>query len=217
MGNLVKLTRQETSLQTLQTTQKKAQITCLTTKYSTFCELGKAFNPQVGARLPNNTERVYTSDAPTIQLVSEAYGRTNALSWISIQLNSIDLFTQVKNDLNEDARKELAELILSHYGFLKLPEFMLFVARFKLGIYGRFYGSFDPIAFCEAIKRFRSDRNIELERLRLNRLRDEIEARNSPIPDGYTSWSWYMELKRRATEGDTDAIEQLFPSKQGKI
>lgn len=187
------------------------------TKYSNFSELGKVFNPQIGARLPNNIERVYTSDAPTMQLVSEAYGRARALEWINIQLNSVDLFTQVKNDLSEEARKELAELILSYYGFFKLPEFMLFIARFKLGIYGKFYGSFDPIAFCEAIKKFRSDRNLELERLRLNQLRDEIEARNPPMPDGYTSLSWYRELKRRATQGDTDAIEQLTPPNQRGI
>lgn len=110
------------------------------------------FNPDVGSRLPGNYEKVYNSDAPTIGLVSTAYGRDLSLQWINIQLNSIDQFTQVKNDLPESSRKELAELILSHYSALKLPEFMLFVARFKLGLYGKFYGSFDPIAFCEAIK-----------------------------------------------------------------
>lgn len=190
------------------------QIASLTTKYSDGNALAIVFNPSAGARLPNNIEKVYESDAPTMGLVSEAYGRNAALDWINIQLHSIDLFTQVKNDLSESARKELAELILSHYGFLKLPEFMLFVARFKLGLYGKFYGSFDPIAFCEAIKKFRSDRNMELERIRLNSLKQETEAREFIPPDGYTSLSWYRELQEMARNGDADAIEQLKPPKR---
>lgn len=190
------------------------QIACLTKKYSTGEALAIVFNPQAAARLPSNIEKVYESDAPTMSLVSDAYGRCTALDWINIQLHSIDLFTQVKNDLSEGARKELAELILSHYGFLKLPEFMLFVARFKLGLYGKFYGSFDPIAFCEAIKKFRTDRNIELERIRLNALKQEVEAREFIPPDGYTSLSWYQELKERARNGDKNAIEELKPPKR---
>lgn len=214
IGNLVNQIKRETSLRTLQPTVREMQIACLTRKFSDGNALAIVFNPQAAARLPNNIEKVYTSDAPTIGLVSEAYGRCSALDWINIQLHSIDLFTQVKNDLGENARKELAELILSHYGFLKLPEFMLFVARFKLGLYGKFYGSFDPIAFCEAIKKFRTDRNIELERIRINSLKQEVEAREFIPPDGYTSLSWYKELQERARNGDADAIEELKPPKR---
>lgn len=198
----------------MQPTARETQIACLTKKYSTGNALAIVFNPQAGARLPNNIEKVYESDAPTIGLVADAYGRNSALDWINTQLHSVDLFTQVKNDLCEDARKELAELILSQYGFLKLPEFMLFVARFKLGLYGKFYGSFDPIAFCEAIKKFRTDRNMELERIRINSLKREVEAREFVPPDGYTSLSWYRELQERARNGDADAIEELKPPKR---
>lgn len=152
-----------------------------------------------------------------MELVSRAYGRDNALSWIDIQLNSIDLYASVKNDLNESARAEMSELILSHYGFLKLPEFMLFVARFKLGLYGKFYGSFDPIMLCESLKKFRSDRNIELERIRIRAQQIEQEKRISIIPEGYTSLSWYEELKRRAKDGNLEAIEQLKPPKYANV
>lgn len=184
-------------------------------KYSTFEKLGAVFNPSAGARLPGNTEKAYNSDTPTLLLVSEAYGREKAIKWIEIQLNSLDLYTQVKNDLDEAARNEMANLILSHYGFLKLPEFMLFIARFKLGIYGRFYGSFDPLVLCESLKKFRVDRNAELERLRiLNEQRKAEQERDIQIPEGYTSWTWYQETKRRAAAGDPVAIDSLKPPKK---
>ena len=214
IGSIVRQTRQEPSLQSLQHTAKGEQVACLMKRFSTGKELVTTFNPDVGSRLPGNYEKVYNSDAPTIGLVSTAYGRDLSLQWINIQLNSIDQFTQVKNDLPESSRKELAELILSHYSALKLPEFMLFVARFKLGLYGKFYGSFDPIAFCEAIKKFMSDRTIELERMRIRTGQKEAEERAFVPPEGFTSLSWYQYLKQRAQEGDVNAIEQLKPPKQ---
>nr|DAZ72504.1 MAG TPA: hypothetical protein [Caudoviricetes sp.] len=214
IGNLVNQIKQETSLQVSQTNAKAAQIACLTKKYSTFEQLGAAFNPTAAARLPNNIDKVFNSDTPTLLLVSEVYGREKAIKWIEVHINSIDLYTQVKNDLNEGARNEMANLILSHYGFLKLPEFMLFVARFKLGIYGRFYGSFDPLVLCEALKKFRIDRNEELERIRIRNAQRETEERAVQIPEGYTSWTWYQELKKRAEAGDLEAIESLKPPKK---
>ena len=191
-----------------------AQIACLTKRYSTFEQLGAAFNPTAAARLPNNIDKAFNSDTPTILLVSDTYGREKAIKWIEIHINSIDLYAQVKNDLDEDARNEMANLILSHYSFLKLPEFMLFVARFKLGIYGRFYGSFDPLVLMEALKKFQVDRNIELERIRLQNAQREIEERAAQIPEGYNSWTWYQETKRLAEAGDPDAIERLKPPKR---
>ena len=214
IGNLLKQTRRETSLQVSQTNARSMQIACLTTKYSDFKALATVFNPSAGARLPNNINRAFNSDTPTLELISAAYGRHNALNWINVQINSIDLYTQVKNDLNEYARNEMSELILSHYGFLKLPEFMLFVVRFKLGIYGRFYGSFDPLYLCEALKKFRVDRNAELERIRIRNTQRAIEERASQIPEGYTSWAWYQEVKKRAEAGDIEAIELLKPPKK---
>lgn len=41
---------------------------------------------------------------------------------------------------------------------------------------------------------------------RINREREELKA---AIPEGYTSLSWYNELKKRAKNGDPQALEEL--------
>jgi len=41
------------------------------------------------------------------------------------------------------------------------------------------------------------------------RREQEDEQLKKAIPDGYTSYSWYQELKKRAASGDTSAAEEL--------
>ena len=42
-------------------------------------------------------------------------------------------------------------------------------------------------------------------------IQDEIERRRFIPPQGYTSLSWYNELRKRAESGDEEAIKILTP------
>lgn len=53
---------------------------------------------------------------------------------------------------------ELARTIILGYGGFKLTEFMVFFQRFKQGLYGTFYGVFDPMVITRSLREFRADR-----------------------------------------------------------
>lgn len=186
--------------------------------YPTFEALSTAFNPSIGALLLSNIEKVYSDKAPTLAVVSEVYGVDSAVWWVRTQVLSIDLYNATKHSGDENDITELAKLIVRGYPHIRLTEFSLFVARFKLGLYGKFYGAFDPITVGEAFKRFLYQRGHEYERAERMRNQREIEesraAVRDNIPEGYTSLSWYQELKQRASNGDSFAIDQLKPPMQ---
>lgn len=186
-------------------------------RYPTFDALATAFNPTVGALLLSNIEKVYSDKAPTLAVMSELYGIDSAVWWVKTQVLSVDMYSATKKDGDENDIIELSKLIVRGYPHIRMTEFALFVARFKLGLYGKFYGAFDPITFGEAFKKFLYQRGHEFERAERARnqigIEDSREAVRDSIPDGYTSLSWYKELQGRARNGDADAIERLTPPK----
>ena len=92
----------------------------------------------------------------------------------------------------------------------KLSELMLFFARYKAGKYDNSYASFDTKRIGNAFfKEFLPQRQIELDRITKEEEAKKIEARRFTPPKGYTSLSWYQELKRRADNGDQEALKLL--------
>lgn len=179
-------------------------------KYSTFDGLSCRFNQDVQIALLNNTEIAYLSEAPTIGLVSEVFGSDNASLWVKTQILTIDFYNGTSKVGDYDAIGEASRLFVREYGYIKLTEFLLFVARFKLGIYGKFYGSFDLITLGKAFKEFLRDKQKEI--LNIERAKTLNYGSNwFKPPTGYSSLTWIQELRQRAMEGDKDAIEQLGP------
>lgn len=180
-------------------------------RYSTFDALAKAFNPDIQSALLCNVGKAYYSETPTIGVVAEAYGIDACLFWIKTQILSIDFYAGQKKDADESALNELVRLIARKYKILKLTEFALFVARFKSGDYGRFYGSFDPMFVGESIRKFEKERYSETDKFIREQEQREIEERRFIPPKGYTSLSWVSELRKRAEQGDEEAIKLLQP------
>lgn len=187
-------------------------------RYPTFDALATAFNPSIGTLLLSDVEKAYSDKAPTLAVVSQVYGIDSAVWWVKTQIMSVDMYNSTKRDGDENDIIELSKLIVRGYPHVRLTEFALFVARFKLGLYGKFYGAFDPIAVGESFGKFLYQRRHEFERAERMRIQREIEESRAivrdSIPDGYTSLSWYKELQERAKNGDADAIEELKPPKR---
>lgn len=187
-------------------------------RYPTFDVLATAFNPSLGALLLSNIEKAYSDKAPTFAVISEVYGIDSAVWWVKTQVMSIDVYNTTKQDADEKDVIELSKLLVRGYPHIRLTEFALFVARFKLGLYGKFYGAFDPLTVGESFGKFLYQRRHEFERAERMRIQREIEESRAivrdSIPDGYTSLSWYKELQTRAADGDLSAIEELKPPKR---
>lgn len=78
--------------------------------------------------------------------MSRTFGSHIAESWLEIQLLDLAEFSGVRKDgMTEKEYEEIARIIISGYGDFKLTEFMVFFQRFKQGLYGTFYGVFDPM------------------------------------------------------------------------
>ena len=151
----------------------------------------------------------YLSDTPTIGLLAEVYGWDNAVFWLKMQIASLDRYNGSTKECDLAVIGEVALLFARRYARVKLTEFMLFIGRFKLGIYGKFYGVFDPISLGEAFKLFLRHREKEIAEI--ERTRNEPGSTWFIPPEGYTSLSWYQEVKRRAAEGDEEAMALLRP------
>lgn len=177
--------------------------------YPTYNNVAVAFNANIGGLLMSDPDKAYSHKAPFIGDILRIYGADSAILWVKTQIMTIDFFSSTKKDGDEEAINELSSLIVYKYKHMYLTEFILFVSRFKLGLYGKFYGAFDPITLSEALDKHRKYAERECERAERNRLQQEIEMRRFTPPEGYTSLSLYQELKKRAENGDEEARAAL--------
>lgn len=82
--------------------------------------------------------------------------------------------------MTEKEYEEIARIIISGYGDFKLTEFMVFFQRFKQGLYGTFYGVFDPMVITRSLREFRADRE-KLLRFYEDKKRQEEKGREREL------------------------------------
>lgn len=119
----------------------------------------KAFNVSRQTAITQNSDIVFFRDFPTLRDVAGIYGTSALVGWLFIQIINISEFCGARGKIADSQAVELSEIIAGSYAFLKLPEFMLFCRRFKMGRYRQFYGSVDPMAILASIKEFLVERN----------------------------------------------------------
>ena len=109
----------------------------------------------------------------------------------------------MRQKITDQQIKELSRLIEAEYGYLTVPEFMLFFHRFKAGKYGEFYGNVDPMVITESLCEFIKWRNKLLADIELNK-------QTCKTWDSYDHWK-SEEEKRKAW------AKQLFEKKSKGI
>lgn len=181
----------------------------LKARYSEPDQFDVVFNSDTGSKLLKQVHKAYFSDTPTFAIYAETFGLEQLALWVRTQLLGLDLFSETKEGAESESLEEASKLFAYNYEWVKITEFLLFIARFKLGYYGKFYGYFDPITIGEAFRLFLKERVIEI-----SRIEQQISARKRAeqrlvLPKGYTSYSLYQELKERAKKGDKQALKQL--------
>ena len=92
---------------------------------------------------------------------------------------------------------------------------MLFFSRYKSGRYDNSFSQFDARRIGNAFfKEFIPERQKEIDRCEKRKIIEEALTRRElpagyTIPEGYNPYTWYLETKRRAANGDKEAIEKL--------
>lgn len=86
---------------------------------------------------------------------------------------------------------------------------MLFIARFKSGKYGRFYGAIDPMKITSAMLDYIRERRIDIERYEREQYRIQRQKEIEERGNNRISYAEYLERERKLVEsGDAEAMKR---------
>ena len=159
--------------------------------YKTAENLLIIFNPdkQVEYTSGANLKLCFSTEkAPSLNRLSATFGAKIAESWLEIQIYDLAEFSGVREKLDTKQLENLAKVIISNFGYLKLTELMVFFQKFKSGEYGVFYGVVDSLVITNALREF-----LKFRMYKLNEIQQEQESkRRDEMFDG-------AELRRMLT------------------
>lgn len=152
------------------------------------------------------------ADCPTLMQYDALYGQGSSEFWVELQVSGIFGASSSREKGVADGIRIFCQSFAAETKGFKLSELMLFFARYKAGRYDNSFASFDARRIGNAFfKEFVPDRNRELDAISRRMMQKEIERRRFVPPQGYSSLSWYNELRQRAESGDEEAIRLLTP------
>lgn len=132
-------------------------------KYPTFSKVAAVYSSSLQPMLLSDLEKAYSEKSPTVSDLDRMYCEGSSALWVKTQLLTLDFASSLKESADIKALEEFSQLFVCQYPSIKLTEFLLFIARFKLGRYGKFYGYFDTITVGDAFRKFLRERNDELD------------------------------------------------------
>ena len=103
--------------------------------------------------------------------------------------------------------EETANLIQSAYPQLTAADICLFIARLKIGNYGPFYGSIDPMKIMAFLRQYAN----EHQRAKLPVFHPVDFPISLPDERQPVTYETYLETVRKAKAGDPEAIRELTP------
>lgn len=138
------------------------------------------------------------------------YGEGSSDLWVETMVTGLFGASSSREKGNANGIRVFCQSFAGQAKGFKLSELMLFFARYKAGRYDNSYASFDARRIGNAFfKEFVNERNAELDRINRNAEQERIDKRRFTPPEGYSSLSWYQELKKRAESGDEEAQRLL--------
>lgn len=143
----------------------------------------------------NSPEKVYKTDCPTLMQIYKVLGHKRTVALLGKRLADIAFNSGMS--VTKEVLVSLASFIISKYGFLKLNEFVLFVARFNAGEYEKLYNKFDNIAIMRSLSTFMDDREQDISYY--NR---EMSKPKKVCPSEFTPYEFYMEACRAKRNND---------------
>ena len=183
------------------------------TKYPDPAQFILDYNPDLQFKIVRcnaaHADLALNLEIPSLGLLASTYGDETPLEWLKIQFGTLNDFAEVSTKIAKTQLEELAAIFLSEYYYINAAEICFFIARFKSGQYGRFYGAIDPMKITSAMLEYTSERRRGIERhereqYRIQRQKEIEERGNNSI-----SYAEYLEQEKKLVEnGDKDAIER---------
>lgn len=141
-------------------------------------------SPSAQITVGRKDELAHFSGSPSLAILKKTYGESFPSSWLLPQIFDLVVYSNSKGTLNEQQIEFLADAIAQEYYYLTVDEFLLFFYRFKLGKYGYFYGTVDPMRITQALDEFCAERVTaiaEHEKREEQRRREEEEKKAEKI------------------------------------
>lgn len=115
-------------------------------------------NPNTQITVGRMGDQAHFDGSPSLAILRKTYGDGFPGTWLLPQILDLVVYSNSKGTLNEQQAEFLAEVIAQEYFFLTSSELLLFFYRFKLGKYGHFYGTVDPMRITKALDEFCDER-----------------------------------------------------------
>lgn len=180
------------------------------TRWKNRSDIERQFSPANWGYTLQEPERAYKAECPTLLQYDTLYGTGSSDIWIEAMVTGLYGASSNRDKGNADGIRIFSQSFSASVKGFKLSELMLFFARYKSGRYDNSYATFDARRIGNAFfKEFLKERNNELDVITRRESVKRIEERAYKPPEGYTSLSWYQELKRRAASGDEQAKSML--------
>lgn len=168
-------------------------------RYGTPGRFLTLFNPGKQALYCRDRDRCFDSGAPSLNRVQAAYSREIAESWVEAQIFDLTRYTGIKEKPSNEHIESCASVIVQEYGYLKITELMLFFHRFKAGMFGRFYGTYDNLVLMDSLRQFVDYRNKELRRIEQEKARATREEEYRRREQEAVSYQEWIEMSRQQT------------------
>lgn len=140
----------------------------LLTKYPDPAQFILDYNPDLQFKIvrcnATHADLALNLEIPSLGLLASTYGDETPLEWLKIQFGTLNDFAEVSTKIAKTQLEELAAIFLSEYYYINAAEICFFIARFKSGQYGRFYGAIDPMKITSAMLEYTSERRRGIER-----------------------------------------------------
>lgn len=135
------------------------------------------------------------NNIPSLALVASVYGDTVPIEWLRIQFGSLNDYAENGVGITDEQLTELSHLVLAGHYDINLAEICLFIARFKLGMYGEFYGAVGPMKISAALQKFRTERRIDIDRYEREQERIRAEKQHEEWAKTSITHEEYLKLK----------------------
>lgn len=178
-------------------------------QYPKPSDISRAYNPDLQNKIIRKNitqgELALKESIPTLSQHRMTYGDHNTILWLKVQFNSLNEFSGQAHGMNDGQLHELCELVLSQYHWLNMAEICLFIGLFKLGQYGTFYGSIDPLKITSALQTYVRERESSIDSYERNIRNEAQQAQRDQWEKEGISREEYEQLRKKAESGDEEA------------
>ena len=178
------------------------------TRYGSFIQMSNKFSYANKNNFVAVPIDCFRRDSPSLVRIDITYGKGSAANWLFGILQGMFVFIGVTNDkFSKEQIYNLACNIAYNHRTLKVAELLLFVSRFEIGWYGRFYGDTSyALVVGEALNQFMVERERYYADIERERAKKEMEESKK----GAITFEEYKKMKEAKGESVSEALEEMF-------